>query len=81
MLQRITEDFEYSNILDTAAQMKDPFEQMAYVAAFTISSYSTTANRTSKPFNPLLGETYECDRMSDLGWKAFNEQVKIMSPN
>lgn len=78
MLQRITEDFEYSNILDTAAQCKDSFEQMAYVAAFTISSYSTTVNRTSKPFNPLLGETYECDRMSDLGWKAFNEQVIIV---
>lgn len=78
MLQRITEDFEYSNILDTAAQCKDSFEQMAYVAAFTISSYSTTVNRTSKPFNPLLGETYECDRMSDLGWKAFNEQVKML---
>lgn len=78
MLQRITEDFEYSNILDAAAQCKDPLEQMAYVAAFTISSYSTTVNRTSKPFNPLLGETYECDRTSDLGWKAFNEQVKFI---
>lgn len=76
MLQRITEDFEYSSILDIAAQCKDPFEQLAYVAAFTISSYSTTVNRTSKPFNPLLGETYESDRMADLGWKAFNEQVK-----
>lgn len=78
MLQRITEDFEYSSILDTAAQCKDPFEQLAYVAAFTISSYSTTVNRTSKPFNPLLGETYECDRMTDLGWKAFSEQVEIL---
>ncbi|VVC28920.1 Oxysterol-binding protein,Oxysterol-binding protein, conserved site,Pleckstrin homology domain,PH [Cinara cedri] len=80
MLQRITEDFEYSSILDTAAQCKDPFEQLAYVAAFTISSYSTTVNRTSKPFNPLLGETYECDRMADLGWKAFNEQVSHHPP-
>lgn len=81
MLQRITEDFEYSSILDAAAQCKDPFEQMAYVAAFTISSYSTTVNRTSKPFNPLLGETYECDRMADLGWKAFNEQVNQLFDN
>ncbi|XP_050441329.1 oxysterol-binding protein 1 isoform X3 [Adelges cooleyi] len=80
MLQRITEDFEYSSILDTAAQCKDPLEQLAYVAAFTISSYSTTVNRTSKPFNPLLGETYECDRMADLGWKAFNEQVSHHPP-
>lgn len=81
MLQRITEDFEYSNILDIAAQCQDPLEQIAYVAAFSISSYSTTVNRTSKPFNPLLGETYECDRMSDLGWKVFNEQVNIMFRN
>lgn len=79
MLQRITEDFEYSNILDIAAQCKDPFEQLAYVAAFTISSYSTTVNRTSKPFNPLLGETYECDRMLDLGWRSFSEQVKFVN--
>ena len=45
----------------------DPCEQLAYVAAFTISSYSTTSSRTGKPFNPLLGETYECDRSDDLG--------------
>lgn len=31
--------------------------------------------RTNKPFNPLLGETYECDRMSDLGWRAISEQA------
>lgn len=79
-LQRLTEDFEYSNLLDTAAQCKDSLEQLAYVSAFTISSYSTTVNRTSKPFNPLLGETYECDRMADLGWRAFSEQV-IYSTN
>jgi oxysterol-binding protein 1 len=55
MLQRLTEDFEYSELLDKAAQCKTVCEQLAYVAAFTISSYSTTANRTGKPFNPLLG--------------------------
>lgn len=53
---------------------------MAYVAAFTISSYSTTAARTGKPFNPLLGETYECDRTDDLGWRAISEQVSHHPP-
>lgn len=72
---RLTEDFEYSEILDKAAQCKDTCEQLAYVTAFTISSYSTTSNRTGKPFNPLLGETYECDRTDDLGWRCINEQV------
>lgn len=75
MLQRLTEDYEYANILDVAASCDDPCEQLAYVAAFTVSSYSTTSNRTGKPFNPLLGETYECDRMDDLGWRAISEQV------
>ena len=48
---------------------------MAYVAAFTVSSYSTTAIRSAKPFNPLLGETFECDRSDDKGWKCITEQV------
>ncbi|XP_055598149.1 oxysterol-binding protein 1 isoform X2 [Uranotaenia lowii] len=80
MLQRLTEDFEYSEILDKAAQCKDTCEQLAYVTAFTVSSYSTTSNRTGKPFNPLLGETYECDRTDDLGWRCINEQVSHHPP-
>lgn len=50
------------------------------MAAFTISAYSTTSSRTGKPFNPLLGETYECDRTDDLGWKAISEQVSHHPP-
>ena len=55
MLQRLVEDFEYSEILDKAAECKEDCEQLAYVAAFTVSAYSNTAIRTGKPFNPLLG--------------------------
>ncbi|XP_044578176.1 oxysterol-binding protein 1 isoform X2 [Cotesia glomerata] len=80
MLQRLTEDYEYAEILDRAAECTDACEQMAYVAAFTVSSYSTTASRTGKPFNPLLGETYECDRTEDLGWRAISEQVSHHPP-
>lgn len=76
MLQRLTEDYEYADILDQAARCSDMSEQLAYVAAFTVSSYATTSDRTAKPFNPLLGETYECDRTMDLGWRAISEQVK-----
>ena len=78
MLQRITEELEYSNLLDSASQCDDQWEQMAYVAAFTISAYSTTATRTNKPFNPLLGETYECDRLDDYGWRSISEQGKTI---
>lgn len=77
-LQRLTEDFEYSDCLDNAAANDDdPFLQLAYLAAFTVSSYANTTLRTGKPFNPLLGETYECDRLDDLGWRSFAEQVRF----
>lgn len=71
----MTEEFEYADILHKAATIDDPFEQLVYVAAFSVSCYATTSNRTSKPFNPLLGETYECDRRDDLGWRCVSEQV------
>ena len=76
MLQRLTEDLEYSELLDKAAACEISAEQMCYVAAFTTSSYSTTSTRTGKPFNPLLGETFEFDRTEDLGWRSLAEQVK-----
>lgn len=80
LLQRLTEEMEYSEILDKAAACEDSCEQLAYVAAFTVSAYATTSFRTGKPFNPLLGETYECDRMDDLGWRAISEQVSHHPP-
>jgi hypothetical protein len=82
MLQRIIEELEYSEVLDRASMCEDQWEQMAYVAAFTISSYSTTATRTNKPFNPILGETFECDRLDEVGfgWRALAEQVSHHPP-
>jgi len=80
MLQRLAEDYEYADILHKAAKCTDSCEQLAMVAAFTVSSYATTSCRTGKPFNPLLGETYECDRMDDLGWRTVAEQVSHHPP-
>lgn len=79
-LLRITENYEYSELLDKAAQCNDIAEQLSYVAAFTVSSLSTTPERIAKPFNPLLGETYECDRTDDYGWRCINEQVSHHPP-
>lgn len=75
VLQRMTESFESSFLLDRAADCENVYDQMAYLAAFAITAYAVSAERTGKPFNPLLGETYECDRLSDLGWKCLAEQV------
>ncbi|KAF8411816.1 hypothetical protein HHK36_004375 [Tetracentron sinense] len=44
------------------------------VAAFAISGYASTEGRNCKPFNPLLGETYEAD-YPDKGLRFFSEKV------
>ncbi|EMP33796.1 Oxysterol-binding protein-related protein 7 [Chelonia mydas] len=45
------------------------------VAAFAVSAYASTYYRAgSKPFNPVLGETYECVR-PDKGFRFISEQV------
>ncbi|KAG6419815.1 hypothetical protein SASPL_116327 [Salvia splendens] len=44
------------------------------VAAFAVSGYSSTEGRICKPFNPLLGETYEAD-YPDKGLRFFSEKV------
>lgn len=47
------------------------------MAAFAVSAYASSYFRAgSKPFNPVLGETYECIR-EDKGFQFFSEQVAI----
>jgi hypothetical protein len=74
MLQRITEDFEYHDYLDRAAAAESVEEQLALVSAFSVSSYASTIIRTTKPFNPLLGETYELNREEEIGLRLIVEQ-------
>src|SRR5688572_26790960 len=59
LLQRVAEDMEYAELLDLACARATPDERLVYVAAFAASEYASTLNRVAKPFNPLLGETYE----------------------
>ncbi|PVU98704.1 hypothetical protein BB560_000576 [Smittium megazygosporum] len=73
-LQRFTEDLEYSNLLDIASKVPKSSDRTMLVAAFAISNYSSTFGRIAKPFNPLLGETFEYVR-PDLKYRAFSEQV------
>ena len=58
-----------------AAVSSDPVDRMTLVAAFAVSAYGyCTARAGHKPFNPLLGETFECIR-DDKGFKYIAEQV------
>ncbi|KAK3065486.1 hypothetical protein LTS18_006197 [Coniosporium uncinatum] len=79
LLQRVAEDMEYTDLLDIAAERQDPTERMVYVAAFAASEYASTIGRVAKPFNPLLGETYEYAR-PDKGYRFFIEQVSHHPP-
>uniref|UniRef100_A0AAY5F4P7 Oxysterol-binding protein n=1 Tax=Electrophorus electricus TaxID=8005 RepID=A0AAY5F4P7_ELEEL len=79
-LQHMCEELEYTELLDKAAETEDPYERMALVAAFAVSGYSSTYYRAgSKPFNPILGETYECIR-EDKGFCFYSEQVSHHPP-
>lgn len=42
-----------------------------------MTAYASSYHRAgSKPFNPVLGETYECDR-PDKGFRFIAEQVEV----
>ena len=50
---------------------------MIYVGVFNVAQYKSSLNRTVKPFNPLLGETYELDLPT---FHYFSEQVSHHPP-
>ena len=50
---------EYNSLLDMASTEKDPLRRLALIAIHQVSALSICERTTSKPFNPILGETYE----------------------
>uniref|UniRef100_A0A1J3K595 Oxysterol-binding protein-related protein 1C n=1 Tax=Noccaea caerulescens TaxID=107243 RepID=A0A1J3K595_NOCCA len=76
-LQKCFEDLEYSYLLDRAfewGKRGNSLMRILNVAAFAVSGYASTEGRICKPFNPLLGETYEAD-YPDKGLRFFSEKV------
>lgn len=76
-LQRFTEDLTYSEVLINACDCDDPCLRLAYIACFSVTSYVSSGQRTMKPFNPLLSETYEL--VKD-GYRVISEQVSHHPP-
>ncbi|KAL8707253.1 MAG: hypothetical protein Q9220_007696, partial [cf. Caloplaca sp. 1 TL-2023] len=82
LLQRASEQLEYSHLLDSAASLSSTSEsssahRLLYITAFAIStlSYSRAKERAvRKPFNPMLGETFELVR-EDRGFRFLAEKV------
>lgn len=76
-LQKCFEDMEYSYLLDRAyeyGKSGNSLMRILNVAAFAVSAYASSDGRHRKPFNPLLGETYEAD-YPDKGIQFLSEKV------
>ncbi|XP_038563231.1 oxysterol-binding protein-related protein 1-like, partial [Micropterus salmoides] len=78
-LQRLTEYMEHTYLIHQANTSSDSIERMKCVAAFAVSAVASQWERTGKPFNPLLGETYELVR-EDLDFRLISEQVSHHPP-
>ncbi|KAK5907284.1 hypothetical protein CesoFtcFv8_005152 [Champsocephalus esox] len=78
-LQRLTEYMEHTYLIHQANTVPNSVERMKCVAAFAVSAVASQWERTGKPFNPLLGETYELVR-DDLGFRLISEQVSHHPP-
>lgn len=76
-LQRLVEYMEYAQLLTKASQETDPVIRLQFVSAFAVSAVSSNWERLGKPFNPLLGETYELERDD---FRVICEQVSHHPP-
>lgn len=77
LLQRCAEQLEYSQLLDAASTSPDPTQRLLHIAAFAISNFSSSRVKeraVRKPFNPMLGETFELVR-EDRGFRLIAEKV------
>ena len=78
MLQKMAEIMQAAKLLDLAADEEDPEVRLALVCALAISCYSSV-ERTKKPFNPILGETWE-GVLPEVGARYVAEQVSHHPP-
>ncbi|KAH7648213.1 oxysterol binding [Cryptosporidium bovis] len=76
-IQRLSEDLEYHELLSKASKADSIEERVAYITVFASSALSSTFRRLSKPFNPLLGETFE---LTHRGFRFIGEQVMHHPP-
>ncbi|ODV94735.1 hypothetical protein PACTADRAFT_50601, partial [Pachysolen tannophilus NRRL Y-2460] len=83
LLQKYSEIMEYCNLLDDAFNSdSNSGEKILKVATFAVSYLSSLRAKERnirKPFNPLLGETFELVR-EDLGMRLITEKVSHRPP-
>ncbi|GAQ82863.1 hypothetical protein KFL_001270060 [Klebsormidium nitens] len=70
-LQRTAEELQYRDLLDKGNACESSVDRLLYVTAFAVTAYEGTLNRVSKPFNPLLGETFE--------WQSADGRTRLIA--
>jgi oxysterol-binding protein 1 len=72
LLQRLSELAKMIHLLDKAMAEEDPDKKLALMGVWALSNLAGSRRRLWKPFNPLLGETFELEGSY---FKIFGEQV------
>lgn len=68
---------EYNSIIDAALDQTDPIRRLAYIAVYSTTLLTVIEKNLTKPFNPLLGETFE---VVTPAFKFIAEQVSHHPP-
>lgn len=77
-LQKLTDCWVYPSLLHRAAAESDPLKRLQYTAAWFVAGQRHAFDTWCKPFNPVLGETWQSATAS--GCKAFLEQTSHHPP-
>eukprot|EP00347_Sterkiella_histriomuscorum_P008454 403345039 len=77
ILQKCAASMEYNHILDMAIDQQDPIRRLAFIAVYSTTLLTCLEKNTTKPFNPMLGETYE---LVTHNFKFIAEQVSHHPP-
>ena len=79
VLHKAAEGFTYSGVLRKMILANDPVSRLEYLAAYFAICRASASFRFVKPFNPILGETYEM-RNYEKGFHFVCEQVSHHPP-
>lgn len=77
LLQRNSEVFAFNGLIEKALAEEDSLLRLVYISAYSAARYFLTNGRIHKPFNPLLGETFEIVTPT---FRSIAEQVSHHPP-
>jgi hypothetical protein len=78
VLQSMCEPLRYADLIEKACLQEDPIDRLCSIATFCVALFSNYT-RTVKPFNPVLGETFEFVHPIQQ-YKVIAEQVSHHPP-